>query len=483
MQFAEFLTKQEVEQVHDGALEILEKTGIQVNNETARKIYADHGCHVDSASLIVKIPRDIVEQYRKLFVPTFTFRGRDPQFDRTIPNQSPLIVTASSAPNIIDPDTGVERRATSTDIANIAFLVNELPGYDMFSISTLADDAPAGLLSLSRFYPALKNCLKPVRSNTPDMANLHQVLELGAIIAGGEEAYMERPIISHHYCPVVSPLTMDVESTEATIYLAEKGLPVINTIVPNAGMTAPMTLLGTLALGNAEFLANSVLLQMIRPETPLVYTVLSTVADMRTGSYTPGAIETGMLQMAHSQMARFYNVPSGGYIGLTNAQGNDVQSGYETGMGTTAAVLAGADMLNMCGLLGGLMAFDYAKAVIDNEIALMLKRMGRGFGTGKDKMALDIIEEVGPGGVYMDKMHTIENMRETAFLPKIAWRDLRSLWEENGRQDAQNRAMYEANQILSGDNPAVFSEDMDKVIRARFAGLVAGNVRWEGPSD
>ena len=140
MQFAEFLTEQEVEQVHDGALEILEKTGILVNNETARKIYADHGCQVDSASLIVKMPRDVVEQYRKLFVPTFTFRGRDPRFDRTIPDQRPLIVTGSSAPNIIDPDTGIERRATSTDIANIAFLVNELQGYDIFSISTLADE-------------------------------------------------------------------------------------------------------------------------------------------------------------------------------------------------------------------------------------------------------------------------------------------------------------------------------------------------------
>ena len=479
MQFAEFLTKQEVEQVHEGALEILEKTGIQVNNETARKIYTDHGCQVDSASLIIKIPRDIVEQYRKLFVPTFTFRGRDPRFDRTIPDQRPLIVTASSAPNIIDPDTGVERRATSTDIANIAFLVNELPGYDMFSISTLADDAPGGQFSLSRFYPALKNCLKPVRSNTPNMADLYQVLELGAIIAGGEEAYKERPIINHHYCPVVSPLTMDVESTEATLYLVEKGMPVINTIVPNAGMTSPMTLLGTLALGNAEFLANSVLLQMVRPETPLVYAVLSTVADMRTGSYTPGAIETGMLQMAHSQMARFYNVPSGGYIGLTNSQGNDAQSGYETGMSTTEAVLAGADMLNMCGLLGGLMAFDYAKAIIDNEIAMMLKRMCRGFEVGKDKMSLDLIAETGPGGTYMDKMHTIQNMRETAFLPKLASRDSRSQWEEKRRPEAHSSAMREAHEILSGDNPAVFSKDMDAVIRARFAGLVAGDVRWE----
>jgi trimethylamine--corrinoid protein Co-methyltransferase len=479
MQFAEFLTEQEVEQIHEASLEILENVGILVRNENARMIFAKHGGHVDSKSLIVKIPRKVIEECRKSFVPQFTFMGRDPQFDRTIPEDRPVIITGSSAPNIIDPETGEERRATSSDIANIAFLINELPGYDVFSISTLADDAPEGQFSLSRFYPALKNCLKPVRSNTPNMKDLVQVLELGAIIAGSEKAYNERPIINHHYCPVVSPLTMDVESTEAVLYLTDKGLPVIGSIVPNAGMTAPMTLLGTLTIGNAEFLALSVLMQMIRPETPLIYSVLSTVADMRTGDYTPGAIETGILQMAHSQMARFYNVPSGGYIGLTNAHTNDAQCGYETGMNTTSALLAGADMFNMGGLLSGLMAFDFAKAVIDNEIALMLKQINRGPEFNKANLALEVIAETGPGGSYMDKMHTMEHMRTTGLMSNIATREMRGPWEEAGRPDSQKRALNAAREILSKDNPAVFSEDVDSKIRSRFEGLVDGNARWE----
>ena len=384
MQFAEFLSQDEVEQIHDASLEILETVGVLVNNNNARDIYSRHGCKVDTETAVVKFPRTVVETYRRMFVPSFTFMGRDPQFDRTIPDDRPVILTGSSAPNLIDPDSGEERRATSKDIADIAFLINELPGYDVFSISTLADDAPADQFSVSRFYPSLKNCQKPVRSNTVNMQDLLQVLELGAIIAGGEEAYKERPIISHHYCPVVSPLTMDVKSLEALMFLTEKGFPVYGSIVPNAGLTAPMTLTGTLALGNAEFLALGVLMQMIRPQTPLIYAVLSTVADLRTGAYAPGAIETGMLQMAHSQMAGFYNVPSGGYIGLTNAQVNDAQSGYETGMNVTAALLAGADMFNMGGLLGGLMAFDFAKAVIDNEIAMMLKRIQQGVEFSKE---------------------------------------------------------------------------------------------------
>jgi len=479
MRFAELLSREAVQEIHDASLEILEGAGILVHNEKARDIYASHDCRVDHSTGLVKFPPQVVEEYRSAFTPTFTFKGRAPEYDRTIPTDRPVVVTASSAPNIVDPSTGKERRATSRDMANIAFLVNELPGYDVFSISTLADDAPDGQFSISRFYPALKNCAKPIRGNTPNMKELLDVLELGAIVAGGKEAYLERPVITHHCCPVISPLTMDVDSTENLIYLVENGLPAYGTIVPNAGLTAPMSLIGSLALGNAEFLAMSTLMQMIRPGTPLIYATLSTVADMRTGNYTPGAIETGLMHMAHNQMARFYHVPAGGYVGLTNAHANDAQAGYETGMSTTGAVLAGSDMLNMGGLLDSLMTFDFGKAMIDNEIALMLKRLVRFPGVSENNLCLDLISTVGPGGSYIKTNHTLKQMRKTSLLTHLAERGMRSKWEEAGRPDVNQRALKRVNSILNTENPAKLSEAVEAQIRNRFKGLVAGDARWE----
>jgi len=473
--FATLLTSEEVERVHAASLEILENVGLLVRNERARAVFAKHGCHVDAETLVVRFPRAVVEGFRAAFPPTFTFRGREPQYDRTIPDDGPLVVTASSAPNIIDPVTGEERRSRSDDIARIAFLINELAGYDVFSISTLADDAPPGQSSLARFYPALKNCLKPVRSNTPSVEETKKILRLGALIAGGEGAYRAHPFITFHYCPVVSPLTMDVDSTEMTMFAAEQGWACYGSIVPNAGVSAPLTLMGTLAQCNAEFLALAVLMQMLRPGTPLIYATLPTVADMRTGAYAAGAIETGILMMGCAQMARYYNVPCGGYIGLTNAKVNDAQSGFETGMSTLASVLAGADMLNMGGLLDALLAFDFAKAVIDNEIALMLKRVKRGLEFSQENLALDVIAGVGPGGTFIDTRHTLKRMRTTALLPEIADRDTRDQWEAKGALDSQARAMQRVREILTRDNPAVFAPDIDARIRAEFEGLVAGD--------
>jgi trimethylamine--corrinoid protein Co-methyltransferase len=182
--------------------------------------------------------------------------------------------------------------------------------------------------------------------------------------------------------------------------------------------------------------------------------------------------------MAHCQMARFYNVPSGGYVGLTNAHLNDAESGYETGMSTTGALLGGADMFNMGGLLDSLMSFDFAKAVIDSEISVMLKRIHRGLEFSIENLCLDVIAKVGPGGTYMEEADTFEHMRTTAVLPKLANREMRSAWRDNGSPDTQARALNEVREILTGDNPAVFSEDVDSKIRTRFEGLVDGNVRW-----
>ncbi|MEW5988672.1 MAG: trimethylamine methyltransferase family protein [Chloroflexota bacterium] len=475
MTFSELLTPEQVVRVHEASLEILEQVGMQVRNQRAREILARHGCPVDDQTERVRFPRAVVEQFRQAMPPKFTFYGRDPRYDRTLPDDRPVIITGSSAPNIIDPVTGRERRARSDDIARIAHLVNELPAYDVFSISTLADDAPPGQFSLSRFYPALKNCLKPIRGNTPNLDDARQILQLAYLIAGSEEAYRAHPFITHHYCPCVSPLTMDFDSTEGLLFFTEQQLPSYPTIVPNAGLTSPLTLAATLAQGNAEFLAAAVLTQMVQPGTPIIYSTLSTVADMRTGAYAPGAIETGILHIGHAQMARFYNVPCGGYIGLTNAKVNDAQAGYETGMSAVAGLLGGVDFFNVAGLLDALMAFDFAKAVIDDEIGLMLKRIQRGFEFSEEELALDVIAEVGPAGMFADTQHTLERMRTCAVLPEIADRDMRLQWEERGALDSQARAMRRVRDILTRDNPAVFSPEVDARIRAAFPGLVAGD--------
>jgi len=476
MSYAELLTEEQVQKVHDASLEILQEVGLKVRYEPARALFAKHGCHVDNETQIVKFPRDVVEKYRTMTPSKFTFGARDPKFNKTIPDDSPVIVTASSAPDIIDPVTGKERRAESGDIARIAHLIQELPGYDMFSISTLAEDAPKDQFTISRLYPALKYCLKPIRTTTTDHKDTLAMMEMAYIVAGGKEAYKEHPFLTHHYCPTVSPLTMDVLSTENVMYFAAEGLPVYPTIVPNAGLTSPMSMAGSLVQGNAEYLATVVLMQMVKEGTPTIYATLATVVDMRSGAYTSGAIECGMMHMAFAQIARFYNVPCGGYIGLTNSKLNDAQAGYETGMSGIAGLVSGMDMFNIGGLIDALKTFDFAKAVIDDEIALMMKRVKRGISFTEDDLAVDLIKQIGPGGSFIKPKHTSARMKTEIVMTKIADRDARTIWEKKGSIDTHTRAMNKVKDIMSSNTAPLISPDVDAKLRAAFPGLVAGEL-------
>lgn len=475
MQYFSYLSEDDIAYVHQASLEVLAETGLQVRNEKARRRFAEHGATVDHETEMVYIPSDVVEKYRKMAPPTITLRGRDPAFDVTFPRKLPVIATASSAPDIVDPVTGITRRANSDDIARIAHLVNALPGFDMFSISTLADDAPKDQFSLTRFYAALKNCVKPVRTSVYDIREAKQVIRLGEIIAGSKEAFWERPFINFGYCAAVSPLTLDYDSTETMMYFAENGITAYGTIAPMGGLSTPLSLAGMLVVMNAEWLAVCTLAQMSKEGTAQIYNFLPVFADMRDGAYAPGAIEIGMMNSAVCQMARFYNVPAGGYLGLTNSKVADAQSGFEKGMSPLMGALSGANFIVMGGLQDALMSFDFGQAAIDNEIALMVKKVCGGFGFSKESASLQEIKDTGPAGMFADNPATFDRMMTANFMPTLADRNLREKWEIEGSSTIHQRALNQVLEILSTPNPAALSPDIDAQVHAEFAGLVKGD--------
>ena len=474
-QVSQLLSPKEVQRVHEASLEILDQVGLEVGNARARERLRQGGCHVDESNNRVTFPPAVVEDLLQAVPPRFKFFAREPELDRVVPDDAPLVITASSAPRIIDPVTGQERFSTSADIARIARLVDNLPGIDLFSIPVLANDAPTDQYSLARCYTALKHCRKPIRGSGDPGIDCQSILELAHAVAGSEAAYRERPFITHHFCPVISPLKMDNNSTELLMFYAEEGLPGHPSVVPNAGLTSPFTLPATLTQGNAEFLALAVLTQLTRAGTPMLYSSLSTVGDMRTGAYAPGGIECGMLNMAHAQMAAFYKIPSSGYIGLTNAKLADAQAGYEKALSSMAGLLGGMHVLQFAGLIDALMTFDYGMAVIDNEIALMLKRVARGVEFSEADLALEEIGEVGPGGMFLETDRTLELMRRTGFLPEVADRRDRQTWTEKGALDASACALEKARDILAEDRETFLSPEAEERIRVRFNGLIAGD--------
>jgi trimethylamine--corrinoid protein Co-methyltransferase len=181
------------------------------------------------------------------------------------------------------------------------------------------------------------------------------------------------------------------------------------------------------------------------------------------------------MNSAVCQMARFYNVPAGGYLGLTNSKVADAQAGFEKGMSPLMGALSGADFIVMGGLQDALMTFDFGQATIDNEIALMIKRVREGFGFSRESASVKEIKETGPAGMFAANPATLERMLTSTFMPELADRKLRELWEMEGSSTIHQRALNKAFDILSTPNSATLDARVDARIRSEFEGLVAGD--------
>ena len=137
--------------------------------------------------------------------------------------------------------------------------------------------------------------------------------------------------------------------------------------------------------------------------------------------------------------------------------------------------LSGVDFIVMGGLQDALMSFDFAQATIDNEIALMIKRVREGFGFNRESASLQEIKETGPAGMFAANPATLERMHTATFMPELADRKLREQWQLEGSSTIHQRALNKAMQILSTPNQAALESDIDARVRAGFDGLVAGD--------
>src|SRR5258706_471602 len=165
-----------------------------------------------------------------------------------------------------------------------------------------------------------------------------------------------------------------------------------------------------------------------------------------------------------------------GLFVFTNSKLNDAQAGYETGMSAMGGTVGGMDMFNIGGLIDALKTFDFAKAVIDDEVAQMMKRVKRGISFTDEDLAVDLIKQIGPGGSYIVAKHTISRMKTEAVMTKIADRDARTIWEKKGSTDIQARAMKKVRDIMVNNTAPLISPEVDAKLHTAVPGLVAGEL-------
>lgn len=442
-----FLSKEEVEQLHQAALWLLNNVGMQMPSDKALKIMKKAGAKVEGKN-IVKIQPELVD-YALEKVPKrdgFVLYGREQKHDIHFGMHTPVLASMAAATHVIDLETKERRPCTTKDLIDIVLLMDALENVSISGTLATPQDVPKDIAEWYGLATVLKNTSKHIITATMGSQFVRDAVRMASLTVGGEEQFRQRPFVSFVVL-TRSPFQIDRLSLEGLIEVSQQGLQVGICSGPIMGATSPVTLAGTVAQVHAETLAALVLCQLVRPGTQFSCQSFARSMDMKTASTCMASPEFSILRGALGQMGRYLDLPVMMPAFLRDAKIMDAQAGFETGVVGLIATLAADVIIGLQYDMDTLV--DFADLVFCNEALSALKRIAKGFTISQDTLALDVIKEVGHGGNFLGMTHTVQNFRKEIWIPYIMERNPWAQWYEDGHKDIEQKAREKAKAILA----------------------------------
>jgi trimethylamine--corrinoid protein Co-methyltransferase len=465
----EILAPQEVKRIHDATLHIIANVGVRFPSKRALEIWESHGASVDHDKMIVKARPVLIEEALKTCPPVYTLAARDPAQDLPLDGNHVYVGTDGCGVEVLDIQNGQRRTSRLQDVADIARLADATEEIAFHWVPVSAQDMPPETRGLHEIKAIWENSTKHVQ--TESIYNVHEAraaIEMAIAIAGSKEALRQRPVLSLMECSA-PPLAHDGGSLEAALLAAEYGIPTGFMTMAACLTTGPASVAGTLAVGNAEVIAATALLQLAFPGAPVFYAAAQTASDLRSGAYTGGGPEDFLFGAATNVLSDFYNIPLSMGSFATGAKEPNWQAGLENSLSTFMASIVMSDMLLGVGFLHGSRIWSYAEMMMDCEIFSIIHKMMQGIVVDDETLALDIIAAVGPGGNFLSQKHTLKHMRDV-FLPQFMDRRPYNEWEEK-KDEARDWALAKARKILATHQP----DPLDPNLSAELAKIIAAN--------
>ena len=299
----------ELYEIHLATLEVLQKTGIFIEDSEALEIFDGGGAVVDPKGKIVKMPPYMVEDAIRSAPAKLCLAGRDPKHDIVLEANRVGFTNFGEGVQMLDFRTGAVRPSTKADVGATALMVDYLSDVDVYERAVGAHDVPQVVGQLHNAEAWMSNTTKHGFMGPFDGMQLEKIVDMAAAIVGGRDKLRERPIVSFITCPV-SPLKLVKDCCEIIIGSARNGIVINILSMAMAGASSPVTLAGTLVTHNAEVLGGVVLSQLTAKGTPVMYGSSTTAMDLRLATASVGSPECAMINAAVAQMARYYLLPS-----------------------------------------------------------------------------------------------------------------------------------------------------------------------------
>ena len=477
------LTGEEMERLHNAALQILDRAGMVIDHPDALERLRQAGCRVDADRKHVSFPPEVTQAAIDNMRRDFTLADRQGiempvRFSEVHFSTTPVRIrrdftsnAGGFVPYILDMD-GRRRPATMGDVRDAIRLIDALENIDMMGLPIAASEVPEQDRPVVMAAELVKGTRKIGGIEAWDAVDVCALQRIASVIHESPEAARRRPLLVG-YGEVRSPLCMDRNMAEVFMESVKLGLPQTVDTMPNAGATAPASGGGTLAQGLAESMSAVVLGYAIDPNAMLGLDITPGYCDMRGGSFPySGADRWPLVAAANQMLNEFYGRPGGCHGGKTDASYVGVQSGVEKALSILFPILCGASGIGTVGQLGST-TFSPIQVVIDNEIVGYVKRMLDAFEVDDLAWAVDAICEVGPGGHFLGHPSTAELFRREFWLDHIFERLAFHAGDAPTHDGLVEKARAKAQRILAEHQPEPLpqhkAEAIDEIAKETIA--------------
>lgn len=448
--------------IHAASCQILQQTGVRVYNAPARELLSQAGATLEDETL-VKIQPALVEQALASAPEAFNLYVRgSQQIALKLDGRQAYFGPGSDTLYYLDPRSGRRREYRLADVADCTRLVDALPEIDFAMSVGVPTDVPTGVYYRHQFATMLRHTTKPIVFVCNNLADIEAIGAMAAAVAGGMDALARYPTILLYSEPS-SPLRHATEAVDKLLFCAEHAIPVTHSPAPMMGGTAPITLAGAVALGNAEMLSGLVMHQLKNPGAPFLYGHGVHHLDMKEMVSVYGAPEFQLARVMAAEMARFYKLPAWGYTGHTDSKLPDAQAAADAQFSALVAMLAKTNLNHDVGYLESGKTGSPEMMVLTAEIIAQTRHFEAGVRLDDEALALDVIDAVGPGGQFLSHDHTLAHWREF-WLPQIFRRQSWEKWEQQGAKDTRTLIREKTVALLDSHQPEPLPDRLDQAV-------------------
>jgi trimethylamine--corrinoid protein Co-methyltransferase len=453
----QLFTHEQIEEIHRASLEVLETIGIRVPHQQALQLLIDNGCRVKDREIVL-FPNWLVEECLSSVPSRITIYNRLGKEAMRLEGRNNYFGTGTDLIRTIDLETNKARISGLQDVINAARIADACEDVDFIASFALPRDVPVNAMYFHCVKAMLENSTKPIFFTAAGKEDLEYILRMAALVAGNRDTVGEKPFLIHYSEPT-APLAHSFGAINKLFLCAENSIPICYAAGDILGGSAPVTLAGGIIQANAENLSGIVLHQLKRKGAPIISGFAVVPMDMRTTSFSYGAPDWRLTNSAFADLYHYYGIPMWSTVG-SDAHCLDEQAAMEHAFGTLMAALDGANLIHDIGYLGQGLLGSPVSIVMCDEIVSYVKRITRGFEIDRERMAVDLMRKIGPGGNYLSEKHTVKYFRTELWEPKHLNRENPDTWEQNGAVRYGDRVKQKALSLLATHQPKALSAEV-----------------------